>query len=165
MTVEKMTQEQLDHLILLLALFPSLPVKEVEVWFNAVHPGVINVGKIYKTRSNHRKRILELQQNPKKLQEQANLLGFTSLHNKLARIYLLERLAFKCINGYQAESQDPSGGINIYTKYDHKTGLEAIKAIKEEIGDEVLIEPNYNINIVPATLPPKPEPLPGDEEL
>lgn len=165
MTKERLKEEHKELLTVYLALFPKLPAKDLVKWFECYYPGVLTPKKVYEYKYAHRKEIGALRENENLLKSEAKRLGVLSLDNKVARVVLLEQLAFKCINGFETDRIDPSGGVQTISNYDHKTGLEAIKAIKEEIGQEETEEVKYEIIIKTAKVNNRSEEIEGDEDL
>lgn len=104
--------------------------------------------------------------NTEHLLKIATETGALTLHNKLARLALLEDIAYNCAYGYATEIGDPGGGLQVVTKKEYRTAIDAIKQIREEVGPEAATEnTTYNIVVEELKIKNIDEPLPGDEEL
>ncbi|WP_427162618.1 hypothetical protein ACQFX9_14345 [Aliinostoc sp. HNIBRCY26] len=157
-TLEKAAK---DFIIILYALQPYVNLEYINSVFLDKFGYEISEEQLKLTISSSLNKIRELQLNGALLREQAEEVGLITLTSKLNRIRVLEDLVRKSIHGHPFEVQTARGDVLTINKKDFITATNAIKAIREEVGEDDNGQATYVINISEAAPPKTPE----DEEL
>lgn len=162
-----LTPQQKDFIKLLAVIKPGLTRKQIQALYESKFNSIITDTQLRDLLHKLKSSIDKTKDSEALTLELARNLGLVTLSEKINRIIALEDIANKCINGDPHEIQTSRGEVVVINKKDFSTAINAIKAIKEEVGVSDNQQSTYVIHIGDA-VPPKTsdyEELEGDDEL
>ncbi|ANV88484.1 hypothetical protein [Picosynechococcus sp. PCC 7117] len=161
----RLTKRHDQFILLLLSLSPSLELEQISEMFENKYGFPLKDHQLSKAIERVKDRIDDLKDSEALTLEIAYEVGFITLHSRTNRILALEDIVHKNINGYKHQVNSPKGEIVEIIKKDHKVAIEALKAIKSEMGKDNEKSAIYNLQIGEATPNDEEDDLESDDEL